>query len=336
MSTTLSKAVERAIRRGTGATEIVDSELMQPVWGGNGEVLRVELAGARVNSVVVKHITIPEAKRKKKKKDASLVRTLASYDNELTFYREYATQLTKRVRVPHFYDGQRLDDGWVFVLEDMLVSGFLTARKRYTEVDIQAALTWLAGFHAAFMGSAADGLWSSGSYWNLSDRQTELARMTHPKLKAAASALDAALSGCRFKTIIHGDAKTDNFCFPGSGLDVAGVDFQHTGLGCGMKDVMCLLDSCLDPFEAAVATPDLLDLYFRVLAAALNERSEAEGTTSREWADAAAVEHEWRRLFPIAWADYYRFLDGWAPGKYPPEGYAEEMLNQALHSLAHG
>lgn len=326
----LHKLVERAIRRSLGASRISSFDVIQPVWGGNGEVLQVNLVGAGVESVVVKHITIPGGiKGKKKNRDVSFARTLTSYDNELSFYQHYSKRLAQSVRIPHVYIGQRLEDGWVFVFENMLDSGFSMARKTYSERDIQGALKWLAGFHAAFMGSPGERLWKAGSYWNLASRETERAQICEPRLRACAAALDGALNHCRFKTLIHGDAKTDNFCFPNAETDgVVGLDFQYVGLGCGMKDVMCLLDSCLSPFDVGLEGASYLDFYFLQLTAALKERSEPM--------DAIAVEKEWRQLYPVAWADYYRFLDGWAPGKYPPEGHIEELLEKALQLLTWG
>ena len=44
---------------------------------------------------------------------------------------------------------------------------------------------------------------------------------------------------------MHGDAKLANFLFTSDHSQVAGVDFQYVGGGCGMKDVAYLL-SCLD------------------------------------------------------------------------------------------
>ncbi len=328
-----NKAVERAVRRGTGASAIEEVEELQSVWGGNGMVFRVELADAEVDSVIVKHVALPTGtKRKQKSKDASLARTLASYDNELTFYERYSHEVRSRARLPHFHAGQRLEEGWLFVLEDLTSSGFTLAKKSYSASDVRGALHWLAHFHATFLGNPGDGLWKSGSYWNLSVRQDELLRMRDPRLRAAAGPLDAALSRCRYKTLIHGDAKTDNFCFRLASGDptttqgaVAGLDFQYVGLGCGMKDVMCLLDSCLSPSEAATEAPAHLEHYFGELRGALRRRDTS--------VDAAAVEAEWRALYPLAWADYYRFLDGWAPGRYPPEGHADEMLTLALQFL---
>jgi aminoglycoside phosphotransferase (APT) family kinase protein len=101
----------------------------------------------------------------------------------------------------------------------------------------------------------------------------------------------------RFQTIVHGDAKPDNFCFSDEGDRVASVDFQYPGGGPGIKDVAYLLYG-----TNARDEPALLDRYFVSLRAQLDEpfRSEAD-----------AIEREWRTLYPIAAEDFRRFLAGW-------------------------
>lgn len=82
-----------------------------------------------------------------------------------------------------------------------------------------------------------DTLWKQGTYWHLSTRPEELAKMLDSPLKQHASHIDEKLDECSFKTIVHGDAKLANFCFTKSGTKSAAVDFQYVGGGCGMKDV---------------------------------------------------------------------------------------------------
>lgn len=323
-SARLNKPIERLIRRGTGAIEILDVEVIQEVWGGNGEVLRVQLSGAP--QVVVKKILMPAGAKKKKRKDKGLERTLLSYDNELSFYENYASRLPTSSRTPQFFAGQRLEDSWVFVLEDLGESGFFPLGKGANADQIRAALRWLAGLHASFLGQPSPDLWKAGSYWNLASREAERSKMVQPRLKGAADSLDQAINSAKFRTVIHGDAKLDNFCFS-EGMEAVGVDFQYAGAGCAMKDVMCLLDSSLDPWEASAFAPEYLDYYFEQFASACQERGAV--------VDSEAVESEWRALYSVAWADFYRFLDGWAPGKYPPEAYVAEQVQEALHYLAH-
>jgi hypothetical protein len=45
------------------------------------------------------------------------------------------------------------------------------------------------------------------------------------------------------------------------------------------------------------------------------------------------VERAWRALYPAAWADFHRFLNGWAPDHWKLHGYTRRMTRQALDRL---
>jgi aminoglycoside phosphotransferase (APT) family kinase protein len=150
--------------------------------------------------------------------------------------------------------------------------------------------------------------------------------MRHEPLRRAAGRIDAELSAARFTTLVHGDAKLDNVCFGGGG-DVALVDFQYVGGGIGVKDVAYLLDGCLAPRDCKALVPGYLDTYFREL------RSALDASVATLEVDADDLEQEWRRLFPLAWVDFYRFLLGWAPGQYERDGYSEELTSAVLSRL---
>ncbi|MFT5881016.1 MAG: thiamine kinase-like enzyme, partial [Moritella sp.] len=182
-----------------------------------------------------------------------------------------------------------------------------------------------AYFHAQHMAMDPTGLWDRGSYWHLATRPDELAALTDPALKQAAPLLDQTLRASRFQTLIHGDAKLANFCFTADGGRVAAVDFQYVGRGCGMKDVILLLSSCL-PFQQCEHTvPGLLDHYFSVLQQALGKY---QPQVSQQ-----AVEDEWRPLYCIAWADFQRFIKGWCPEHWKINSYTEGLTQQALTLL---
>lgn len=224
-------------------------------------------------------------------------RKCRSYDVELAWYQRYAAECP--ARVPTLIAGARLPEGWLFVLEDLDAAGFPRRRG-----PIEPCLAWLARFHARYLGVAPDGLWELGSYWHLDTRRDELARI-EPALREAAPVLDARLRAARHQTLVHGDAKLANFCFGDAG--VAAVDFQYVGGGPGVRDVAYLL--CGLPDEAR-----LLDVYFSFLA-------EQE------------VEREWRALYPIAVADFYRFLAGWAPEHYQRDPHAVSTVRAVLRAL---
>jgi len=188
--------------------------------------------------------------------------------------------------------------------------------------EIRVCLSWLANFHALFLGVDPEGLWPVGTYWHLETRPDELEAMEDGHLKAAAGEIDRTLNECRFKTIVHGDAKLANFCFSQGGRDVAAVDFQYVGGGCGIKDVIYLLGSCLEGRECQKEVPGLLRHYF----------AELKSSVDKE-VDFAALEEEWTELFAFAWADFDRFLLGWMPGHWKINSYSQQLTNKILQKF---
>lgn len=201
----------------------------------------------------------------------------------------------------------------------------LLCRTSVKDKEIKACLSWLAHFHALFLGVAPEGLWPVGTYWHLETRPDELEAMDDAKLKAAARDIDRILSECCFKTIVHGDAKLANFCFSQSGRVVAAVDFQYVGGGCGMKDVVYFLGSCMEERECEKRVPGLLDYYFTELKISV-----------RADVDYVALEKEWRDMFAFAWTDFHRFLLGWMPGHWKINRYSKQLTKEVLGKLAGG
>lgn len=270
----------RAARRG---------RRIQSLWSGYGELVRLHLDDGR--TVVLKHVRPPAAAPG----DTGHARKLRSYAVETAWYRDFAPRLPPGVRVPRLLAERSAGTERWMVLEDLDAAGFPERRRDLSDADLTAALRWLAGLHATFLGEAPEGLWARGTYWHLATRPDELGRMPAGPLKAAAGALDRELGAARFQTLVHGDAKAANLCFGPDG--VAAVDFQYAGGGPGIVDVAYLL-SCMAPRWRARHTDAALDTYFAALRGWLGPRS-------------AAVEGEWRGLYDIAWADFARFLGGW-------------------------
>jgi thiamine kinase-like enzyme len=192
---------------------------------------------------------------------------------------------------------------------------------------MQLCLKWLANFHAAFMGEKPEDIWSQGTYWHLETRPDELKALKDMALKRAAKAIDRKLNSCRFKTFVHGDAKLENFCFSVDGNSLAAVDFQYVGGGCGVKDVAYFADSCLYDDECESWESDILNFYFGELKKALDRRQID--------IDLEELEKEWRELYHVAWADFYRFIKGWAPGRYESR-YSERVARKVIESLGMG
>jgi hypothetical protein len=281
----------RWIAKATGARGVRRGEKIQSLWGGYGELFRVHLSGARMESAIVKSVKPPA---RQSASDASHARKCRSYDVETAWYRTFASRCDSACRVASLIDSRVSNGQWLFLLEDLDAAGFAGRARNPAPSEIDQCLAWLAAFHACFLGVSPTGLWKTGTYWHLATRPDELAATEDAAIRAAAPILDQKLRACAFQTLVHGDAKPANFCF-GSGA-VAAVDFQYVGGGCGMKDVAYLLSR--ESIEQRH-----LDGYFACLRTALAKRPDG--------VDVTALEAEWRALYPLASADYERFLAGW-------------------------
>lgn len=311
----------------TGATGIHSIESVQDLWSGYGRIVRVHLAGGDRSSVVAKQIHLPRAGRHPRgwDTDFSHQRKVRSYEVETCWYRQWAEQCRSACRIPEFLGYSRSGDGILLILEDLDAAGFPGRESSPPLPAIRKCLEWLARFHGLFLGSAPEGLWETGTYWHLATRPDEWAALTDAPLRKAAAAIDEKLSSASHLTFVHGDAKLANFCFAPERDEVAAVDFQYVGGGCGMKDVAYFLGSCLDEDSCDSLEQDLLTLYFNALAEAIR--------THHPDLDPAPVISEWRDLYPIAWTDFHRFLKGWCPGHWKINGYSEKLAREVIDQL---
>jgi hypothetical protein len=310
------------VRRVMGARAFEPRERLQQLWGGYGELWRgVLVTEGKATQVVVKEVRPP-------RDDGSLGhrRKLRSYRVEQAFYQRYAAGC-RTCRVPRALGFSAEPGAFLSVLEDLDASGF-SARVRWrsglSEAQRSSALAWLAAFHATFLGRAPEGLWSVGTYWHLGTRPDELRRMAPGPLRDAAHAIDARLGAARFRTFVHGDAKPENMCFT-EDAQLALVDFQYVGGGVGVKDVAYFLSSSLPPRDLALVVPQCLDEYFGALRSALANQLAAS--------ELGELEREWRELFPLAWADFCRFLQGWSAGELDSDRFSDDLIAQALRGL---
>jgi aminoglycoside phosphotransferase (APT) family kinase protein len=327
------------IARETGASRARVAERVQSLWGGHGEIVRVALDDCDLPSVIVKYVRMARTRDSSE----SYERKRRSYAVEDAWYAGVAKRCDAACRVPQLLARRACGDERLFVLEDLDAAGFAGRTHRPNGRQLVACLGWLAAFHARFLGVASDGLWKTGTYWHLATRRQEARGIDDEVVRDLAPRLDAALEACVFRTLVHGDAKPANFCFSRSGA-VAAVDFQYVGGGCGMRDVAYLLDG--EDEEAR-----LLDLYFARLRVALGTPSasrqalgtpsasrQALGTPSASRqalgpTPGDALEAEWRRLYPIAAADYQRFLAGWGKYRWRRDGRADAIIARAVRSL---
>ncbi|MDQ6956377.1 MAG: DUF1679 domain-containing protein [Mariprofundaceae bacterium] len=324
----LHPALQRMVAEATHAKHVQPDEVIQSLWSGYGEIIRLQLRGSEVASVILKHVKPPSVIHHPRgwHSDASHTRKLKSYAIEMHWYEHWVKYCDNNCRVPKSYLSTTHDDEYIILLEDLDAAGFSIRKEQVGMESIHQCLHWLAYFHATFLGKLPKGLWEHGSYWHLDTRTDELASMQDKDLQQAASNIDLALKKARYQTIIHGDAKLANFCFSDDGQSVSAVDFQYVGGGCGMKDVAYFLGSCLDDEQCETHIEELLNVYFKYLRQAIQKCTKE--------VDIHALEDEWRDLFPVAWVDFYRFLDGWMPNHWKINNYTRRLAGNLLKTSA--
>lgn len=336
-----------------GAIAAEKVETVQQLWSGYGEIARYRLDyetdTSQPTRIIVKWISPPKQSNHPRGWDSQHghLRKLGSYLVEACWYQEWASLPNFLPAMPKCYavlkpNAETAPDDCVIVMSDLDEQGYFVRPERLIPEQTKPCLKWLAQFHGAHVKKAQkgletdwpDGLWKKGSYWHLSTRQQEFELMQESVLKQAASSLDQRLNSCRFTTVIHGDAKLANFCFTQDGSKVAGVDFQYTGAGCGVRDLAYFLGSALTPEQLKHEYSDLVDYYFSELHIAIEDRSKIDKEFRQNFNQShAALEEEWRNLLPSAWADFQRFILGWAPKHRKNNAFSQTMTRKALEEL---
>jgi aminoglycoside phosphotransferase (APT) family kinase protein len=282
----------------TGAERVVRSERIQMLWSGYGELSRVHLhGGATVPPTVIVKVVRPPvcAARATGADTASHTRKVRSYDVEAAFYRAFSARCDDTCPVPKLLGARKDGSEQWLLLSDLDALGFGARAHDPRGPRLLACVEWLAAFHARFLHVRPEGLWKEGTYWHLGTRRDELANIRDASVRDSACELDRRLREARFQTLVHGDAKPDNFCFSPDGRSVAAVDFQYVGGGAGIRDVAYLLHGA-SPSEEAAA----VEHYFTRLRGHLSDSLERD-----------ALERDWRELRPVAHDDFRRFLAGW-------------------------
>lgn len=316
-----------------GVLAIDELQTIQSLWSGCGQVARVTLGApahgvtSLPDTVVIKHVKMPERIHHPRgwDTDRSAERKVRSYEVETGWYARWSQRCSNTCRVPKHLGHATWEDERLLILEDIDASGFDRRLTHITPEALQACVRWLAAFHATFLNDEPAGLWDKGTYWHLGTRPDEYDALAQGPLKDNAHAIDAVLDASPYQTIVHGDAKLANFCFSND-QRVAAVDFQYVGGGCGIKDLAYLVGGCIGSEDCFTLEDHLLDTYFTALAQSIEQRGIG--------IDAKQLEADWRRLYPYAWADFERFLQGWSPGHWKISEYSSHMTERALADLA--
>ncbi|MGY5452747.1 phosphotransferase [Agarivorans sp. MS3-6] len=315
------------------ATQLEHCHLIQTLWGGYGELLRIHFNQAIHPSLIVKSISYPREADHPRGWNTPLShqRKVHSYQVESAWYQHYAKHCDKRCPVPSLIDLNSSPEAQWLVLEDLHNQGFTQVKQHVSYQQALVCIGWLANFHGRFLQSNGQHLWPQGGYWHLATRPDEHTAMANEPLKHAAKAIDQALHNSHYHCLIHGDAKLANFCFNAPATRVAAVDFQYVGKGCGMQDLALFMGSCLSQQQCFDQQDEILDIYFAELQQAIKHYQTSASLTGFDF---AVLEQQWRARYPLAWADFQRFLKGWSPGHWKLNDYSEQQTQLALHYLA--
>lgn len=307
----------------THAQDCNEVDVIQSLWSGYGKISRYQLSEGDMENVVVKSITLNRIDNHPRgwNTNFSHNRKVKSYEVETNWYKAWSKTCPENCRIPKFLGAFSEENEQWIIMED-LNTHFPDRKHEISFSEVKVCLKWLANFHGTFLNREPDNLWEVGTYWHLKTRPDEFEKMQHLELKKKAHLIDEILNDCRYKTIVHGDAKLANFCFSKDGKKVAAVDFQYVGGGCGIKDVVYFLGSCLSGAECELYETELLNYYFLELKKALPQA-----------VDFKELEEEWRKMYPIASADFTRFLLGWMPSHQKLNDYSLKLMEMTLEKL---
>lgn len=305
-----------------GALKAIEN--IQELWSGYGALLRAQLTDCAYKSVIVKRIAAPPEKTHPRgwNSDLGHQRKLKSYQVEMYWYEHYNQLTNSECRTAKLIGAKHFSTHTSLVLEDLNKAGYALRKSSLNTAEIKSCLSWLANFHALFMHHNGNGLWPIGTYWQLDTRPDEWKVIEDAPLKQQAQKIHKKLNQAKYQCLVHGDAKYANFCFSEDNK-VAAVDFQYVGKGCGMKDVVYLL-SCIPEYLSDKEQEEYLTHYFTTLQKSLKPEDQTHFS---------AIEAEWRSLYPFAWADFQRFLAGWAPNHWKSNGTAQQQITIALKNL---
>lgn len=314
----------RLIAEALNLSRVEKTQTVQSLWSGYGELYRICSPERPSESFIVKSVKLPKHSSHPRgwSGERGHDRKVKSYHVESHWYGHYGPSFVAKCPMPRAHLLEEQDDGFILVLSDLDGQGYTQRPSSLQDESLEPYLRWLANFHVLGLGSTCDGLWDPGSYWHLATRPDELEAIADIRLKNAAGPIDRRLRQARHQTIIHGDAKLANFCVMPQSDKVAMVDFQYVGRGVGVQDLAYFLSSALSPQGCAAREKEALSIYFD----ALKEALEAFAPS----VDHQSLIHEWTSLYTWAWADFVRFLAGWAPSHYKLDRYSLELTQEVL------
>ncbi|MBE0357644.1 hypothetical protein PPHE_b0991 [Pseudoalteromonas phenolica O-BC30] len=302
--------------------ELKLTDLSISLWSGCGQI---QSGFFDSQPVIVKLSEIPESINHQviSQSDFAKQRKDKSYLNELNFYNNPICKLAYENVRPRCYFAKRIDVLNILILEDFESKGFQNIDD-YKFEHVYAVIDWLAQFHAKGLNLIGSERFPIGGYWHLETRPDEYKRMGSVELKRCASYLADSLYKAKYQTLIHGDSKLANYAFDNN-YNVLGYDYQYVGSGIGLQDVMLFMTSVFNGDTCAKYESSILNLYFESLSKALSNTMSIK--------EYELLEREWRTLWPIVWADFYRFLNGWKPEHKKITQFMQNKFSEVLNRI---
>lgn len=214
-------------------------------------------------------------------------RWLSLHRREYLFYRDVAGHGTVRAPALYYGDYDERSHNFVFVLEDL---GGMEAIPQSAGIDAaraRQAVRTVAGLHGRFWGAAGDpALSACGDFLSSGESRimqtvylltlpaalerfgdlftAETRRLAEAFGLRIASHFAAVSAGP--KSVVHGDFRADNMLFGGDGREeVAVIDWQGFGTGCGMYDVAFFLGTSVTSAVRRCIERDALDEYHDIV-----------------------------------------------------------------------
>ena len=120
----MNKHFHNIILKATGANELFEIEVIQRLWSGYGEIVRVGLLGAEFESVVIKHVQLEQKNHPRGwNTDLSHQRKLKSYQVETEWYKTWSKKCNENCRIPNCMALESIEGEVLMVLEDLDASG---------------------------------------------------------------------------------------------------------------------------------------------------------------------------------------------------------------------
>ncbi len=310
--------IQEILLKTTQSVQIKSYDILQSLWSGYGKIIRIY---TDKTSFIIKIIQPPSKNTYLHPYGWNTVnshqRKIKSYQVERNWYQKHNTTIPN-ARTPQFIHSEVTDNTYCLILEDLKSFQF-SPFEINSKQKINLCLKWLAYFHAFYLHHEAPHLWETGTYWHLDTRPDEFDALKDMELKKIAPIIDQKLKDSPFQTLVHGDAKKANFLI--NETEASAVDFQYVGKGVGVKDLAYFLSSVYTEKELFQNEPWALNSYFSFLKLAMNEFNVSQFDQ---------LEEDWRLLYPYAWCDFYRFLQGWSPEHPKLHQYSEKMKNEVI------